>query len=115
MEFVVIGAFGLVYLLLAGLLSGDLGAFLRNEWRLMREREWSDGIYDSSANPRPCGRLDPRCQATLKRQMAARAWMKKAGISLLSEDRQPYTRVITKADLAPKRSAKVLPIRRRGK
>lgn len=115
MEFLVIAAFGAVYLLLAGLLSGDLGAFLRNEFRLMREREWSDGIYDSSADPRPCGRLDPRCQATLKRQLQAREWMKKAGIPLLSEDRQPYTPVITKADLAPKPSAKILPIRRRRK
>ena len=115
MEFLILALCLVAVACVAGAIDGDLGAFLRNEWRLMREREWGEGIYDSSANPRPCGRLDPRCQATLKRQMAARAWMKKAGISLLSEDRQPYTRVITKADLAPKRSAKVLPIRRRGK
>lgn len=115
MEFLVIAAFGAVYLLLAGLLSGDLGAFLKNEWRLMRENEWSDGIYDSSENPRPCGRLDPRCQATLKRQLQAREWMKKAGIPLLSEDRAAFRKVITKADIAPKVVAKVLPIRRRGK
>lgn len=115
MEFIVLLCVIAVSALAIGLASGDLGAFLRNEFRLMREREWSDGIYDSSADPRPCGRLDPRCQATLKRQMAARAWMKKAGISLLSEDRQPYTPVITKADLAPRPSAKILPIRRRRK
>lgn len=115
MEFLVLAAFAALYVLAVGLLSGDLGAFLKNEWRLMREREWSDGIYDSSDNPRPCGRLDPRCQATLKRQLAARAWMRKAGIPLLMEDRKPYTPVITKADLAPKVSAKVLPIKRRGK
>ena len=113
MEFLVLAGLLILACCVAGALDGDLWGFLKNEWRLMRADEWTRDIYDSSDNPRPCGRLDPRCQATLRRQMEAREWMKKAGIPLVTDSRKPYHPVITKENIDARPSAKVLRLKRK--
>lgn len=92
--------------LVIALSSGDLIAWAREEWRLLRLHTWAPDAAQ------PCTLRDERVALMVLKQRALGKRMRRQGRSLLAD--KPYTPVLTKPaeDPAPPKADKVVPFRR---
>lgn len=93
--------------LVIGLSSGDLVAWVREEWRLLRMRTWAPEV-----DAPPCTLRDPKVALMVLKQRALGKRMRKQGRSLLAS--KPYTPALTKPaeEPTPPKADKVVPFRR---